>query len=175
MAKDQQLLGICSTPSQKKCWGRLPRSLCVEVWTVLEAMFSVRSCSWVMNLHLQLANLKKGSTSMTNYLDKMKTIGDEITMAGRVVDEDEMVRFIFNALDFDYNPIVFSILGRTKPIIMSDLYAQLLYYKSHLEMFGENNHDGEQYQSSAYAASRGRGGRGCNPRGCGQCGCSSGG
>ena len=112
---------------------------------------------------------------MANYLDKMKTIGDEIAATGKVVDEDEMVGYILNGLDFDYNPVVSSILGRTDPITMSDLYAQLLSYETRLEMLRENNHDGGHYQSSVNSASRGRGGRGRNPRGRGQGGRSGGG
>ena len=77
-----------------------------------------------------------------------------------------------NGLDFDYNPVVSSILGRTDPITMSDLYAQLLSYETRLEMFRE---DDGQYQSSINAASRGRGGHGRNSRGRGQGGRSGGG
>ena len=109
---------------------------------------------------------------MANYLDKMKTIGDEIVATGKVIDEDEMVGYILNGLDFDYNPVVSSILGRTDPITMSDLYAQLLSYETRLEMFRE---DGGHYQSSVNVASRGRGGRGRNSHGHGQGGRSGGG
>ena len=45
------------------------------------------------------------------YFNKMKTLGDEIAAAGKPIDDDEMVSFIMNGLDSDYNPIVSSVLG----------------------------------------------------------------
>lgn len=70
----------------------------------------------------------------------MKAIGDEIAAAGKPVDDDEMVSFILNGLDHDYNPIVSSV--------------QVVQMR--LEMLDQRS--GTQYQSSANSASRGRGG-----------------
>ena len=40
--------------------------------------------------------------------------------------------FILAGLDFDYNPLVSSVLGRTEPISLSNLYAQLIAYDMRL-------------------------------------------
>jgi len=104
---------------------------------------------------MQLASLKKGSMNVAAYFDKMKTLGDEIAAAGKPIDNDEMVSFILNGLDFEYNPIVSSILGRTDPISINDLYAQIMAFEMLLEMFDQGS--GNKYQSSANSASRGSG------------------
>jgi len=72
------------------------------------------------------------------------------------------VTFILAGLDFDYNPLVSSVLGRTEPISLSDLYAQLIAYDMRLQMLQDNHNVGQN--SSINASSRGRGG----PRGRGR-------
>ena len=70
--------------------------------------------------------------------------------------------FILAGLDFDYNPLVSSVLGRTEPISLSDLYAQLIAYDMRLQMLQDNHNVGQN--SSINVASCGRGG----PRGRGR-------
>lgn len=122
---------------------------------------------------MQLATLKKGTMSTATYFNKMRSIRDELAVVGKVVDEDEMVTFIFNGLDFDYNPFVSSILGRSDAVTISNLYYQMTAYDMRYEMY-EEQQGGGQFQSSANSAGRGRGnfhgrggnrggrGRGCN-------------
>lgn len=96
------------------------------------------------------------------YFNKMRNIKNELAATGKPVEDDEVVSHILNGLDYEYNPIVSTILGRVEPISLSDLYSQLLAYDLHMEKY----QDGGQYQSSANAAGRGRGsgnrGRGNN-------------
>ena len=77
----------------------------------------------VSNLRMQLANLKKGNMTTAAYFNKMTSIRDELAAVGKAVDDEEMVQFIMNGLDFDYNPLVSSILGRSDSISLSDLYS----------------------------------------------------
>ena len=78
------------------------------------------------NLRMQLATSKKGSQTAAAYYAKVKAIGDELATAGRPVPDEELVTFILAGLNFDYNPLVSSVLARATPISLSDLYAQLL-------------------------------------------------
>jgi len=90
-------------------------------------------------------------------------LGYEIAAAGKTINNYVMVSFILNGLDFEYNPIVSSILGRTDPISINDLYAQIMAFEMLLEMFDQGS--GNKYQSSANSASRGRGRGSFSPRG----------
>ena len=124
---------------------------------------------------MQLANCKKGSMTAAAYFSKMKKLGDELAAAGKVIEDDEMVTLILAGLDFDYNPLVQSVVSRPTPISVSELYSQMLAYDSRLELLQENHNNG--YQSSANSASRGRGSsRGRGGRGGhGGCGPANGG
>lgn len=57
------------------------------------------------------------------YFNKVKTLADELAATGKKIEDDEMVSYILSGLDFYYNPIVSSVLGRTDQISISDLYA----------------------------------------------------
>lgn len=72
------------------------------------------------------------------------------------VSDDELIQYILNGLDFDYNPFVLFVLGRTDTPSLSELYAQLLAYDTRMEMYQEN-YGGDQFQPSANSAARGRG------------------
>lgn len=131
-----------------------------EAWTVLGTMYSVQSHARTTNLRMQLSMLKKGNMSIAAYYAKMKAYADELATIRKPIEDDEMVSFIVLGLDFDYNPIVSSVMGRTDPICLNDLYAQLIAYETHLEMLCDNyNNNGKGgFSSSANSASRGRGG-----------------
>jgi hypothetical protein len=88
---------------------------------------------------MQLSALKKGNISMASYFGKMRAIGDELAVAGRPVNDDEMVSFILS-----------SVMSRVDAISLSDLYAQVMAYETRLEMLQDQYKKAEgQYQSSA--------------------------
>ncbi|WVZ71271.1 hypothetical protein U9M48_019877 [Paspalum notatum var. saurae] len=92
--------------------------------------------------------------SMANYFSKMRAIQDELAAIGKVIENDEMVSYILAGLDFDYNPVVSSVLGRPEYVSLSSLYSELLAYDLRIEMY---QGDG-RYQSSANFTGRGRSG-----------------
>ena len=109
----------------------------------------------MVNLKMQLANCKKGNQTAAAYYAKVKALGDELAAAGRPIPDEELVTFILAGLDFDYNPLVSSVLGRVPAIILSELYAQMIAYDARLQMLQDN---ASNNNSSVNAASWGRGG-----------------
>jgi hypothetical protein len=93
---------------------------------------------WEVFKKMQLSNLKKGSPSMATYFSKMTAIKDELAVASKLIDDDELIQYILNGLDFNYNSFVSSVLGRTDTPSLSELYAQLLAYDTRMEMYQEN-------------------------------------
>jgi hypothetical protein len=117
LAQDQQVLGYLVNSLSTTVLAQVATlKTASEVWKALEDMYSSQSRARVTNLRMQLASLKKGSMSVSAYFHKMRSIGDEIATAGKQIEEDEMVFFILNGLDYDYNPVVSSVLGRSDPI-----------------------------------------------------------
>jgi len=166
VAKDQQVLGYLLNSLTKDALAQVANlTTASAAWKALETRFAAHSRARVSNLRMQLTNTKKGAMTSIAYFNKMTALAEELAAAGKKVDDDEMVTNILNGLDYEYNPFVSSMLGRSDPITLSDLLSQLLAYDLRLEMY---QGDG-QYQSSINAAGRGRGGnnrnRGGNNRG----------
>ena len=74
------------------------------------------------------------SQSIAAYFSKMHALGDELAAAGKPLEDEELVSFIIAGLDADYNPLVSSIMTRTEPMSLSDLYAQIMCYDMRLEI-----------------------------------------
>lgn len=93
----------------------------------------------------------------STYFTKMIGIKDELAAVGKDINDDEVVNQILNGLDYDYNPFVSSVIGRSDPITLDDHYAQLLAYDARMEMYQGHQGGGGQFSSSANVANRGRG------------------
>ena len=78
----------------------------------------------------------------TAYFSKMTTIKDKLAAIRKPVDDEEVVTQILNGLDYDYNPFVSSVLGRTDQISLDDLYSDLLAYDVCLEMYQDTQGGG---------------------------------
>lgn len=136
LAQDQLVLGHLLNSLSKEVLAQVATlTTAAEVWSSLEGMYAAQSYARVANLRMQLSNLKKGSMSITVYYAKMRAIGDELAAAGKPIEDEEMVTAILTGLDYDYNAIVSSVLGRADQISLSELYSQLMSYETHLQMY----------------------------------------
>ena len=122
--EDQLLLGHLNNSLSREILGAVVNeTTSASVWAMLTEMFSVQSQARVVNLKMQLANCNKGNQTAAAYYAKVKALGDELAAAGRPIPDEELVTFILAGLDFDYNPLVSSVLGRVPAITLSELYA----------------------------------------------------
>jgi hypothetical protein len=97
-------------------------------------MFSSQTRARVVNTRMALANTKKGNTSTAEYFTKMRALGDEMNVAGRKLEDEELVEYILAGLDFKYNPVVSAVVARVEPISISELYTQVLAFEMRLEL-----------------------------------------
>nr|ABF94964.1 retrotransposon protein, putative, Ty1-copia subclass [Oryza sativa Japonica Group] len=126
-------------------------------WQMLEEMYSSVSRARFINTRIALSNTKKGTLSINEYVSKMKTLADEMTAAGKVVDDDDLVLYIIAGLDDTYEPVISTIVGKDF-MTLGEAYSQLLSFEQRLAL----RHGGD---ASANLANRGRGGGGGQQRG----------
>ena len=107
-----------------------------------------------MTTRMALANNKKGTSSVTEYIAKMQSLGDEMASAGKPLDDEDLVQYILTGLDEDFDYVVNSVLARVEPITVSELTAQMLSFESRVDLRSSGS------SSSANFARRGRGGFG---------------
>ena len=77
-----------------------------EVWSSLDQLFSQQSLAKVLQLKHKLQNIKKGTGSVSDFVLKVKTIGDNLKAAGQTVSENDLILSILHGVGRDYDSIV---------------------------------------------------------------------
>jgi histone deacetylase 1/2 len=108
-----------------------------------------------------LATAYNGGQTVTEYVGKMRTLRDEMAVAGKPIDDDELLTYILNGLDMEFNPVVTSLLARKETVTVSKAYSQLLAFETRMEIMGS----GHSRSSANSANCGGRGGNGGRGRG----------
>jgi hypothetical protein len=75
-----------------------------ETWTVIEGNFTSATRAHTVNSRITLAT--KGELSIADYIAKMHGLGDELAIAGKPLDDDDLISYILSDLDFDYNLVI---------------------------------------------------------------------
>jgi hypothetical protein len=101
--------------------------------------------------------------SIAEYVNKMRSLTDEMAIAGRVIEEEELVEYILAGLGQEYDPIMSVVITKTEPVPINELYSQLLAYETRRDMM--NGHEGRGSSVNSASHGRGRSGRGGFGRG----------
>jgi hypothetical protein len=88
--------------------------------------YASQSRACVIHLRMKLASTRKGDTPMTSYFTKMKEYTDEMAVAGKQLEDDDIVSYILTGLDAKYNGLVENVSLRADLISLNNLFAQLL-------------------------------------------------
>jgi hypothetical protein len=83
---------------------------------------------------MALATTQKGTSTVIEYISKMKNLADDMASAGKKLDDEELSSYILAWLDSEYNSVVSSIAARTEPISFAELYSQLLAHENRLDL-----------------------------------------
>lgn len=161
VATDQQVLGFLLTNLSRDVLVNVSScKMAAEAWLVIETSFSSMTKARSVNTRIALATTRKGDLSIAAYASKMRALGDELSNAGKTIDDDELISYILAGLDEDYNPVVTSLVGRVEPLTYTEAYSQLLSFEHRLELIR-----GAEAQHVVNWAGRGCGGqRGRAPR-----------
>ncbi|KAL5716461.1 hypothetical protein ACHQM5_018148 [Ranunculus cassubicifolius] len=96
-----------------------------ELWKTLETRFATLTRSHVLQLRSRLQAIRKGSSSITNYLQQIKEISDSLAASGNRINDYDLVFHILNGLPSEYDAFATSIRVR-EPIVSSDQLHSLL-------------------------------------------------
>jgi hypothetical protein len=134
-ALEEHVLSFLLTPMTKDDMAQVTSySTPKEVWTLLEHTYVSRSKVRVVNTRMALATTQKGNMMIPEYFTKMKSLADEMTSAGKALEDEELVSYIMAGLDFGFNPIMSTLVARVEPILVDELYAQLLSFEACWEL-----------------------------------------
>lgn len=117
-----------------------------------------------------MQTIKKGSSSITEYLQKIKHVADNLAAVACPVDDEDLIIHTLNELPRNYGPFKTYIRTRSSPISVEDLHVVLISIE---EMNIDSMHQSSA-ESTAFMALKGPARRG-NFRGSGRFGnCGSG-
>lgn len=80
-----------------------------DLWTSARDLTCASMKSRVMALKGELNKIRKGMMKMRDYLNKLKTLSDQLSLAGAPVSSEDLIMHTPNGLDADYNPAVFTL------------------------------------------------------------------
>ena len=86
------------------------------IWLILEELFAAKSQARIMQLHYQLATLKKGSDSVAEYYQKAKFLCDTLAAAGKSLPPIEFITYLLTGLGTDFDSLVTCITTRVDPL-----------------------------------------------------------
>ncbi|KAK4837237.1 hypothetical protein QYF36_003868 [Acer negundo] len=101
-------------------------SISHDVWKSLEKRYASQSRTRILQLKNQLHNTKRGDLSISNFIDKITYIADNLALAGKPVDDDDLITVIMNNVGPTYEVTVNSSQARDTSISLDDLVGILL-------------------------------------------------
>jgi hypothetical protein len=147
-ATDQQVLAYLLLSLSKDIMAQvMVCTTAASTWVIIEGMFTSGTCARSVNIRISLATMKK-------YVSKARTLADEMAIADKKIDDEELISYILVRLDYEYNSVVSTLVARPDAISIGEVYSQLLSYEQRVEQQAKIE---QGYQASANAASRGRG------------------
>ena len=86
-----------------------------------------------MQIHYQLATLKKGNSSIVDYFHRFTTLVDTFASIAHALNDFEIISFLLASLVSEYDSFVTSMTTRVDPLIVDELYGHLLAHELRLE------------------------------------------
>ncbi|KAF5480595.1 hypothetical protein F2P56_001331 [Juglans regia] len=152
---DQLILStLISTLSDNLIAQMIGYSTAREVWKAIDKLFTSQSHARIIQLRYQLATISKGSSSVSDYFQKVKHLYDTMSAAGSPLTPVEFLSYLLAGLNSEYDAFVTSVTARLEPFSTEELYSLLLTYESHLS---HNNHLPSSFNPLANYRGNGRG------------------
>ncbi|KAB2629275.1 hypothetical protein D8674_034070 [Pyrus ussuriensis x Pyrus communis] len=141
-----------------------------EAWTTLQERYAPSSHNHVIQLRGELLNLRRGDLSISDFLDKINNLADQLALSGAPMFDANLIATILNNVGPLYENIVAFIQARETPISYAALEALLLNAERRHLTFPLTE-DTSLPSMTAMVANRGRsGGRSGGARGGGRTG-----
>jgi hypothetical protein len=75
----------------------------------------------LLTLRIALVVTHKGNMSFTEYVNRMRVLGDEMASTGKPLDDEEMVSYILAGPNIEYNQVVSAVLACIELISVNEL------------------------------------------------------
>ncbi|XP_038973307.1 uncharacterized protein LOC103697397 isoform X2 [Phoenix dactylifera] len=103
-----------------------------EAWMTLTRLYANKSRSHVMQLKESLSLAQRGSSSVTEYLQLVKGLADELAAIDAPLSSDDLTLYVLNGLGSDFRDIVAPIRAREKAFSFEELHDLLVSHEMYL-------------------------------------------
>lgn len=105
---DQSIISILNTCLSKNLISHvLSATTSYEIWLILDDLFVAKTQAHTMQLHYQIATLKKGSKFIADYYQQAKLLCYTLSMTRKTLSS--FITYLLAGLGFDYELVVTSI------------------------------------------------------------------
>ncbi|KAF5815150.1 putative RNA-directed DNA polymerase [Helianthus annuus] len=104
-----------------------------DAWERLNKSFASASRSRIISLKSRLAKNPKGTRTMTEFLNDMRAIADDLALVQSPVNEEDLLVHITSQLGEEYKPLVAALKVRVTPISYPELFEELLDFERSLQ------------------------------------------
>jgi gag-polypeptide of LTR copia-type len=106
-----------------------------DLWSRLKLSYSAASNARLTDLRRQINTATKGFGSCIDYLNRMRSLSDELAFIGYPMSDGDLTSALLNGLGPEFNSFVTSVItsSRLQPFSFADLHGMLLSYESRLQ------------------------------------------
>ncbi|KAJ8638219.1 hypothetical protein MRB53_012486 [Persea americana] len=99
-----------------------------EAWDALARRYASITSSHFMTIRKQLHRIKKGTTSMADYLQQFKAIIDQLAASASPISEDELLYAVLDGLPSAYRPLesIIRPCARSGPLPIEEVHNLLI-------------------------------------------------
>ncbi|KAK0584750.1 hypothetical protein LWI29_017933 [Acer saccharum] len=131
-----------------------------STWEALSRAYTSQTNARYYQIKHDLSTIRKGSSSITEYMDRIRLLSDELSLIQQPMSDREIIGCVLDGLDLDYDVVVNTVHTMSTPPSFEELYSMLLNREKRLEVY----HNPSSTQSTAAlfttsnrAANRGNG------------------
>ncbi|KAL5707576.1 hypothetical protein ACHQM5_018465 [Ranunculus cassubicifolius] len=124
-----------------------------QLWDLMEKRFANLSQAHIHQLKFKLQNLQKGESSISTYLQTIKSVADALAAAGSPLSDADLVSYTLNGLSKEFEVFVTSIRVRAGYISSDELHNLLLSEEINLQgRVRANSESNDSSLAKAFAA-----------------------
>ncbi|GFP92150.1 hypothetical protein PHJA_001359100, partial [Phtheirospermum japonicum] len=105
----------------------------VEAFSTLSSAFASKSRAHVMFLKTSLTNASLEGKSISDYVNHIKSLDDELGLIDGSVKSNDLTLYIVNGLILEYRDIVSAVRTRDTPFHFEELRDRLIEHKLYLK------------------------------------------
>ena len=98
-----------------------------DAWKTLANTYARPSRGHIKQLKENLKSISKGSQSVTDYMQAIKTKADELATLGKPLDHEDLIEKVLDGLEDTYQSVIDAVNSRDTPITFDELHEKLIH------------------------------------------------